>query len=147
MTVVCFASIFDGSQIIRVFFIAHWHLRMYCDTKTEKEQYTFQVNRMPKQEKCTMQFKNSVCSWDSEEYVPVRPIFVETICTGWAWSQVGGRYMGRKYVKTYAWLWLDLMGNIVTLCFCLFKLLQHMTCGYFFGTKEWTLSKSVILSI
>lgn len=50
MTVVCFASIFDGSQIIRVFFIAHWHLRMYCDTKTEKEQYTFQVNRMPKQE-------------------------------------------------------------------------------------------------
>lgn len=40
---VCFASIFDGSQIIRVFFRAHCHLRMYCETKTETRTILFKL--------------------------------------------------------------------------------------------------------
>lgn len=43
---------------------------------------------------------------------PLLTEFVWLSCTGYVWSQVGRRYMGRKCVKTCACPWLDLVGNV-----------------------------------
>lgn len=72
---------------------------------------TFQVNRRPKQEKCTLQFKNSVCSWDSEEYGPACPIFVWTICMdvlNHRW--LGGTWAGSmlRPILDSDWTWWEI---------------------------------------
>lgn len=46
------------------------------------------------------------------------------VCMVCVWMDVGGRYIGRKFIRKYACLWLYLMAKMMAVWFCLFKLLQ-----------------------
>lgn len=77
--------------------------------------------------------------WDNKPrvFTPLNG-FVWPNCTKCAWSRIGGKFTGRKYVSIRVCPWLDLVGNPTAFWVYLYKPLQNVTCHCFLGTLEWS---------
>lgn len=81
----------------------------------------------------------TICGWEAHGQEISQDVYWPLI--GW-----GKGYLGRKYIRIYAFPWLDLMGNKVALWGCLFIPLLAMTQSHFLENQRWTWPESINLT-